>query len=770
MVGKPTITLVIAVLIATTIAAASLHTSSEATGVNSEEMRNIMEAVYNSLNISNVYHHIRSLSSFKSRVTGYDGYYNATNYIITEFRSMGLKVTVQEYKVVVPVDYGASIRVVTPEGVVTKEFEAYALWPNLVQTCSTPPEGLSGKLVYVGKGRDFEIEGKELSGSIVLMDFNSGDRWLRIAELGAKAVIFIEEPDMLRMQALMKVVPHPLYFPRLYVDGVVGEELRRLSSEGGYRVIVTSTVRYELKKVYNVIAEIEGTQSPNEIVVISAYYDSWSVVPKLSPGADEASGIAALLEIARLLKTSKPLRTIWLVALSGHWQALAGAREFVENYYFHYVNRSRYILLQVNLDLSTGSDILSIQYASYFYQYGGERCYPRYSKWLVPALMSKYVPLIKEVMGVENLVPRYLRNGILSEGWTADIPISYIIDSEPLSMAGGIGITLLTAKDYRFIEGTPLDTYDRLDLKNLEPQVTISSLLAACLANDPEVTIDYGEISPKRLYVAWGAGAGFVTLSGYVLEYNASKAWYDEVPNALVYVVDSTRLADIFSYMFTFSDTRGRFEIHGLAAVSAWQWGGAAARRYLVEAWIVNFSDGRVVYAPDRGPYAWTYDVVTDRHPTPAYPVVFRCEASYTISSVIDPDSLSSTAFLDRSYQQISIVRTPVTVQILDFDTYNPFLSYGLELYQPSGLLTVFLPLKGVKILVRLDKTTGILGFLVNATPEQPEGLGLSVTSPINLLTYPYLRFASDMFYVAESRYKALSTYMVHDLIVEKYL
>jgi len=329
LMGKPVIALVAAVLAATITAAASLYTSSGVTRASSEELVTRLKLLYNSLNMSNVYRHIKKLSSFGSRVTGYEGYYSATDYLVSELRSLGLKVTLQEYEVVVPVDYGASIKVVTPEGVVIKEFRAYSLWPNLIQTCSTPPGGLAGRLVYVGKGRDFELEGKNLLGSIVLMDFNSGDAWLRVAELGAKAAIFIEEPDMLRMQALMKVVPHPLYFPRLYVNVSVGEELKRISLQEGYRVVVSSTVKYELRKAYNVIAEIEGMQRPNEIVVVSAHYDSWSIVPTLSPGADEAPGVAALLEIARLLRDIPPLRTVWLVALSGHWQALAGAREFV---------------------------------------------------------------------------------------------------------------------------------------------------------------------------------------------------------------------------------------------------------------------------------------------------------------------------------------------------------------------------------------------------------------------------------------------------------
>jgi hypothetical protein len=63
----------------------------------------------------------------------------------------------------------------------------------------------------------------------------------------------------------------------------------------------------------NLLAEIRGTTRPGEIVVIGAHYDSVDG----SPGADDnASGVAALLAIARRLAAEKPARTIRLVAFA----------------------------------------------------------------------------------------------------------------------------------------------------------------------------------------------------------------------------------------------------------------------------------------------------------------------------------------------------------------------------------------------------------------------------------------------------------------------
>ncbi len=67
------------------------------------------------------------------------------------------------------------------------------------------------------------------------------------------------------------------------------------------------------KRVANIVAELKGTRRPGEIVVIGAHYDSTAG----SPGADDnASGVAALLELARLLRDAKPARTVRFAAFT----------------------------------------------------------------------------------------------------------------------------------------------------------------------------------------------------------------------------------------------------------------------------------------------------------------------------------------------------------------------------------------------------------------------------------------------------------------------
>lgn len=70
---------------------------------------------------------------------------------------------------------------------------------------------------------------------------------------------------------------------------------------------------YELqgRRPRNIVAEIAGSESPQEIVLIGAHYDSVMG----SPGAnDNGSGVAALLELSRMLFGARPRRTLRLVA------------------------------------------------------------------------------------------------------------------------------------------------------------------------------------------------------------------------------------------------------------------------------------------------------------------------------------------------------------------------------------------------------------------------------------------------------------------------
>jgi Zn-dependent M28 family amino/carboxypeptidase len=63
----------------------------------------------------------------------------------------------------------------------------------------------------------------------------------------------------------------------------------------------------------NIIAEVPGTNRKSDIVVVGAHYDTVAT----TPGADDnASAVAVMLECARLLRHSRPQRTVRFVAFA----------------------------------------------------------------------------------------------------------------------------------------------------------------------------------------------------------------------------------------------------------------------------------------------------------------------------------------------------------------------------------------------------------------------------------------------------------------------
>ena len=81
-------------------------------------------------------------------------------------------------------------------------------------------------------------------------------------------------------------------------------------------------------EVYNTVAEIRGTEKPDEVVILGAHLDSWD----LGTGAtDNGTGSMAVLEAARTLQKLgvKPKRTIRFVLFTGEEQGLNGSRAYV---------------------------------------------------------------------------------------------------------------------------------------------------------------------------------------------------------------------------------------------------------------------------------------------------------------------------------------------------------------------------------------------------------------------------------------------------------
>jgi carboxypeptidase Q len=125
--------------------------------------------------------------------------------------------------------------------------------------------------------------------------------------------------------------PNRIYpFPSIVVAHEVFTQFHRLLAMGE-AVRIEANIQNTLTKdsviAYNTLAEIRGSEHPEEVVLLGAHLDSWD----LGTGTtDNGTGSMAVLEAARILKASgvKPKRTIRFALFSGEEEGLIGSKMY----------------------------------------------------------------------------------------------------------------------------------------------------------------------------------------------------------------------------------------------------------------------------------------------------------------------------------------------------------------------------------------------------------------------------------------------------------
>ncbi len=83
---------------------------------------------------------------------------------------------------------------------------------------------------------------------------------------------------------------------------------------------------------YNTVAEIVGTEKPDEVIMLGGHLDSWH---SATGATDNATGCSVMMEAARILKALgvKPRRTIRVALWSGEEQGLLGSQAYVAKHF-----------------------------------------------------------------------------------------------------------------------------------------------------------------------------------------------------------------------------------------------------------------------------------------------------------------------------------------------------------------------------------------------------------------------------------------------------
>ena len=109
--------------------------------------------------------------------------------------------------------------------------------------------------------------------------------------------------------------------------------LYRLTENGDKPIIKVVAESKALGTVptFNTIAEIRGTEKPEEYVILSAHFDSWDGA---TGATDNGTGSITMMEAARILKKiyPNPKRTIIIGLWGSEEQGLNGSRAYVEDH------------------------------------------------------------------------------------------------------------------------------------------------------------------------------------------------------------------------------------------------------------------------------------------------------------------------------------------------------------------------------------------------------------------------------------------------------
>ncbi len=408
----------------------------------------------------------------------------AAAYVQNRFQQIGLsQVRADEYFVTTPVTKSASIQIGG------QSLQISPVYPNQVVAATTPVNGISGPLVYVGQGRVADYNGKKIEGSIAVLDFNSGMNWITAIDLGARAIVFLEPDVSNRGEAERKFTLLPVEVPRYYAPKATAAAIRAAE---GTPATLKSLVVWEKMPVKNILGFLPGKSAPAKkanTIVVNAYYDSMSVVPDVAPGAEAAGNLAAFLELAARLKQNPPAYNVLFVANGAHHLALAGTRNFIAD---HVIDKTgdadatkkaeiasyRGFL---NLDLTSRTPTVGLFAKSWFYNQmgvGSENI-----------LLNQFGGLAKnlgrysdEIAKKENRPAEdFFVDGVTGKDgrtWRSYLPSLVALDSEVATMAGLPGVSFATANDARLYQDTPFDTADRLFMPNLTAQVgTVETLM-----------------------------------------------------------------------------------------------------------------------------------------------------------------------------------------------------------------------------------------------------------------------------------------------------
>jgi carboxypeptidase Q len=394
-----------------------------------------------------------------NRLSGSTNLERAIEWALAEMKRDGLE-NVRGEKVMVPhwVRGEESLEMLTP---VSRRLTMLGLGNSV----GTPAEGITGEAVVVRSFSELEQLGERVRGKIVVynapfVDYGTTVLYRlqgasRAARYGAVAALVRSITPVSLQTPHTGAMQYDEAQPKIPVAAITieaAELLQRMYDRGDRPAV---RLRMEAKflpdaESANVIAELKGTEKPDEVVLISGHYDSWDV----GQGAhDDGGSCIVVWEAATLLKELglRPRRTIRVVLYTNEENGLRGGNGYRDA---HRTELSKHVFA-----IESDSGIYKPE------GFGLAATAP-------PQVRANLQEVAKLLSGIGS-------DRIAASGGGADIG--------PIMREGVLGASLdVEGSHYFDIHHTPADTLDKISPQDLKLCVATMAVMAYTVADLPE--------------------------------------------------------------------------------------------------------------------------------------------------------------------------------------------------------------------------------------------------------------------------------------------
>ena len=394
-----------------------------------------------------------------NRLSGSKSLEQAIEWAVAEMKRDGLD-NVRAEKVMVPhwVRGDESLEMLTP---VSRKLQMLGLGNSI----GTPAEGISAEAVVVRNFGELDRLGEQVRGKIVVYNAPFTDYGTtvlyrlqgasRAARFGAVAALVRSITPVSLQTPHTGAMQYDANQPKIPVAAITieaAEFLQRMNDRGD-----RPTLRLKMEAKFlpdaesaNVIAELKGSEKPDEVVVIGGHFDSWDV----GQGAhDDGGGCIVSWEAIRLLKELglRPRRTIRVVLYTNEENGLRGGNAYRD------AHRAE-----------IPKHVFAIESDSGVYRpegFGLDATAPL-------QVRSNLQEIAKLLSGIGS-------DRIAADGGGADIG--------PLTREGVAGASLdVDGTHYFDIHHTPADTLDKVNPRELALCVATMAVMAYTVADLPE--------------------------------------------------------------------------------------------------------------------------------------------------------------------------------------------------------------------------------------------------------------------------------------------